>query len=46
VLLFGAFATRFPKRRRPSPIPNWLGSHIARFEACSAFNFHSGLCAR
>jgi len=46
VLLLGAFATRFPNRRRPSPNPNWLGSHIARFEACSAFNFHSGRCAR
>jgi hypothetical protein len=45
VLLLGAFATRFPNRRRPSPIPNWLGSHIARFEAYSAFNFHSGLRA-
>jgi hypothetical protein len=46
VLLLGAFATRFPSRQRPSPNPNWLGSHIARFEACSAFSFHSGLCAR
>jgi hypothetical protein len=46
VLLLDAFATHFPNRRRPSPLPNQLGSHIARFEACSAFNFHSGLCAR
>jgi len=36
----------FPSRRRPSLIPNWLGSHIARFEACSAFTSYSGLCTR